>query len=619
MKTRKLLSLVLALAMSLMAMGVTALAEGEANTVTTAKEFMDAVKTGGEISLANDITLTEYIPITKNTTINGNDYTITSSATRILRVSASNITLTLNNINMVGDTGTERGLQLDSGMTGAHWILNDVHVSISKTQYYTINICNGASIDIEAKDSSFSGWGALNMWSCGYTADFDNCTFTGTNIHSGYSDAFGTIVLEGDTTLKTEMGASGNTVNFKDCRIYAIKEGERSQYAILFNTNSANNTVNISGGDTVVSSDSSLVRDDGTGNTVNITGGTYNADPSWYVANGYAAVKTAENVYQVGKLENNDLAETAPAATYEATYVATKTIVDESTNQTLVENNRTTVNVKAVDNAITTGLSSESFDRESIVNDVVAAIAENTIDIDFQIVRGDNNTEVVDGAITYEVHPEAKILVGNAQVATAKLGNDELAQGASFNITLPVPNELVVNDKVKVTHKSTGYEDEVGIYPVEDGYVTVTGVTHFSDFILTQVAESGEVVVSEFDSYKGNDGYWNLRAISQVNVNDFSGVSYYGTWFIPSNLLVNDNIQESTNKAVTYNAPGDITKLGEKNGWFTADLMGIPSGASGVDLTVVSFYKLTGDGNNDVVSTARETTAFANKNATSAE
>lgn len=90
--------------------------------------------------------------------------------------------------------------------------------------------------------------------------------------------------------------------------------------------------------------------------------------------------------------------------------------------------------------------------------------------------------------ITYEVHPIAKAYAGGNSVGSVEIGNEALAEGASFTITLPVPAELAATGRVKVTHISNDYDDETASYAVqgdaENGYFVTFIVTHFSQFEL---------------------------------------------------------------------------------------------------------------------------------------
>ena len=59
----------------------------EATTVTSADELKAAVANGGVITLANDITLSDILVLSKPVVLDGNGKTITSSAARAINVS----------------------------------------------------------------------------------------------------------------------------------------------------------------------------------------------------------------------------------------------------------------------------------------------------------------------------------------------------------------------------------------------------------------------------------------------------------------------------------------------------------------------------------------------------
>lgn len=307
MKAKKILAALLSSAMVLGAASIPVFAEG----VTTAADFKTAIAQGGTVELDGDITLSEYIPIIKDVTIKGNGHTISSSASRILRVSENDVSLTIENTNFVGiNNKAERGLQVDGGKTGVKW--NFSNISVTGITYYTLNICNDASVTIDAKNSTFSGWGAFNGWSHGYVAEFDNCTFNGYNDKNynadGWND-FGTFVLEGDTTGATDMAASNCRINLNNCKINASTSGQgNKQYAITFNNPSASNIINITGDETVVTCESNgiLVPEVINNNKLNIKAGTYNVDPQAYLADGYVETVSA-GTYTVNALNSTSI------------------------------------------------------------------------------------------------------------------------------------------------------------------------------------------------------------------------------------------------------------------------------------------------------------------------
>lgn len=667
MKTRKLLSLVLALAMSLMAMGVTALAEGEnvakigETEYATLADAYNAAVAGDTITLLKDVDMSSYygsntrFPISKSMTIDGAGYTITVKGRGfgVGMNASSNIDVTFKNVTIkntadggrcIDTRGNIGTLTLDSvnlTCTGSSGYLQPLTIGGNQSTTATVNIIGGEikttatatgdkgyaiitfnPVKMTLTGTNVSGWACMyfkgpdgSAGSAGSTVTVNGGIFTSKNIYSGETNAFGLLKFEDNDV----------SVDFTNATLNVSHTGNQPQAIAAYDDFDIGGNVTLgAGNDVKFEGDlACFASNDGVG-TLSITGGTYNLDPSEYVANGYVAVDMGDGTYKVGEYKETALAQVAAETGYDATYQATKKIVDDE-GQTIQSQSETTVNLKAVDisendpnvdsyNQATNGIANDSFKFDKVVSSIFedAAVGNrDALNVDVFIAASEN----VVGSNEYTVAPMADVYDGNELVASVPLTNDELADGASFDITLPVTGDLANATKVKVTHISDDYGSEIGIYPVSDGKVTITGVTHFSTFKLSAVNSNGEVAISKFDSYKGNDGYWNLRAISQV-LYESGTVEYYGTWFIPNDIRTDDATiadEDEDGRRVTFTYETNISSGGK----FRADLMKIPDNKGDTEIAVLSFFKLT-DG--EVVRTdVRTTTASANKNYTSAE
>ena len=96
---------------------------------------------------------------------------------------------------------------------------------------------------------------------------------------------------------------------------------------------------------------------------------------------------------------------------------------------------------------------------------------------------------------------------------------------------------------------------------------------------------SASVEITAKDAYVDYDGMGYLRFVSTVNITEGSTVEYFGTWFIPENLL-NDTTKEKGD--IRYN--GSI----ESGKFFTADLIGIPATQLDRVIAGVSYVKIEG-------------------------
>lgn len=216
------------------------------------KNAIESAVAGDTIKLMKDVTLGAWdsnnnvsININKNLTLDGAGHTVRSTAGRGIWVSESNVTLNVRNMSLVGEAGFERGIQINGSKTNV--TLNIEKVTTESTMY-AINVCDGATCNINISDSDITGWGALNLWAGGYIVNVTNSTLSGIN-DKGYNaegwNDFGTVILEGDTTHATEMHSSNNTVNLTNCTINASQTTGNHQWLILYNDGAENNVVNL--------------------------------------------------------------------------------------------------------------------------------------------------------------------------------------------------------------------------------------------------------------------------------------------------------------------------------------------------------------------------------------
>jgi len=244
-----------------------------------------------------------------------------------------------------------------------------------------------------------------------------------------------------------------------------------------------------------------------------VSGGMFSVDPSVYVVPGYAAVAIAEGSadynagyrYTVGKVETQSLTptvETPTEATYNATVIVTNgtEVLETVTDQTIsvaVDKDR------SVDSSITLS----DFNMPKVVSTAVSAAgtSSDNVTVDLLVSAKTNDVDAVEKTVTFEVHPEAIVTVGEgatASVTTNELTNAELAENASFTFKLYTGDTFDVGTKVRVVHRSadSAYEDESFMATVAADstgrYVQIT-TTHFSEFEISAITpETGKVAVN---------------------------------------------------------------------------------------------------------------------------
>lgn len=197
--------------------------------------------------------------ITSDVVIDGAGHTLTANAGRAIWIDASNVSVTIKNLKIVGTkapsgkyvqngisriTTTERGIQVNNPCQGVKLVMDNIDVS--GISHYGININNGVDVDILLTNSKISAWGALNLWSANYTVRVDSSILEGIN-DKGYDaigwNNFATVVLEGDTTNKTDNHASVVDVIISNSEIIAKSTQGNKQAAISFHPGSIANRV----------------------------------------------------------------------------------------------------------------------------------------------------------------------------------------------------------------------------------------------------------------------------------------------------------------------------------------------------------------------------------------
>ncbi|MBQ7573066.1 MAG: hypothetical protein IJT23_02270 [Clostridia bacterium] len=446
----------------------------------------------------------------------------------------------------------------------------------------TINSSYGGGIEVtEADLGTHSKPGKATLTNCNFTQTgyFDHCstplsvsggseltvnsgTYTGDNHILYVFSSGGVIDVKGGTFTDTNLADNHASI------VAAIDLNTYPQYTGGFKISGGNFV-----GNYAITSPASM----------SITGGKYSNDPSDYVATGYEAVAINEGslLWQVGKVQATALAESQTTTGYEATYTATKSVVD-SANQTIgnATENTMTVNVKLADEQAAKDTTVGKFELGDVVSKVVEDTKTDANEINVEIAIERDNPPVVENTITYEVHPVATTYVGDTQVSKVVIGNDALTSNASFIITLPVPSALAQEKKLKVTHKSEGRADEVGIYDVKgetDKYVEVP-VTHFSTLTLSAVEA---VEITDVDAYvDSTDHLGNIRFITTVNSDEI--IAEYGTYFA---RFDNESTITTSQAKVVGSSAGTKTTFG-------ADIKDIDTNYLDTTIYAMSFIKV---------------------------
>ena len=149
-------------------------------------DALEAAQAGDEIALLADVEATEVILIDKSLTINGNGHKVTSSATRVFRVTVGNVEVTLNDVNMVNTavrvgSNDIRGISIDD-VTGVELTLNNCSVDFtdaSATDWsYAVNVVGGSGHTVNVNGGTYEGANVINVRGASQTVVVKDATLT---------------------------------------------------------------------------------------------------------------------------------------------------------------------------------------------------------------------------------------------------------------------------------------------------------------------------------------------------------------------------------------------------------------------------------------------------------
>ena len=169
-----------------------------------------------------------------------NDITIVNNNTdgRCIDTRSGNINLKINNTDLIATKGNSQPLTI-GGTEKIHRVSlgNNTTIDAGNSGYGVICFVSTNVDVITSGSTKINGYAAFYVKGDAIDVQLDlgQGVYTGKNIHSGESNAFGTVVLEGDNTVVKLIGTNP-TIN-------AIAEGTATQAAFL--VLGENNTINI--------------------------------------------------------------------------------------------------------------------------------------------------------------------------------------------------------------------------------------------------------------------------------------------------------------------------------------------------------------------------------------
>ena len=481
--------------------------ETEYATLSEAITAAGENSTGTEIQLLRDVALESAVEINKSLTLNLNEFNITSENGRALWIKSGDVSITGTGTITAGTESSTFGTgssvirvgDKDANNTAAKLTIGK-DVTVTSPYCYGITVfgvnCGTSAVGqelvvngkviVSGVEAAISGNGTSTLSQTTITIN-EGAEVSATQDYAIYHPQKGTLTVNGgEITGLGGIEAKGGTVEVKGGTItatatttshsgnnngtstsgYALASVENSNYKGDGDIIITGGTIN--GAITADQVDSSASWD----NTITASGGTFSVKPaSAYIADGYAAAenadgtytikaakveKTADDKYTVTLGDTQTEAKTATVTVEETTVSGTGTEPAAIVGATVkAENIKETELSKVIATAVLAA--SENSRSEDDPNKVKLSMfvedqtqeLKSTSSVVLSSVEQKATTE---NDAVFEVHPVATVYTSNDVIlGSSKVENDQLAENASFQVTIPVPGSISGN-KVKVTH-----------------------------------------------------------------------------------------------------------------------------------------------------------------------
>ena len=202
-------------------------------TLAELKNALAYVKAGETIELgANIEDVTEVLMISKSLTINGNNYSVSSNANRVFRVTESNTVVTLNGVNMVSTavrvgTNDIRGISIDPNLSNVQMTLNNCSVDFTDGSAndwtYAVNVSgNGTGHTVTVNDGTYEGANVINVHGANNTIVVKDATLNSMypNNDVYYGSCIWVLQNQGSS-----VEATGNTFNGNNAIAFNLGTG----------------------------------------------------------------------------------------------------------------------------------------------------------------------------------------------------------------------------------------------------------------------------------------------------------------------------------------------------------------------------------------------------------
>ena len=207
--------------------------------VATYEQFVAALEAGEDhIKLTADITASAILTIKNPMTLNGNGYTLTSSAGRAINIDTEGEVL-VKNLTVVGQGSCQRGFNIIN--KPADVTLDNVNVSGTEKMWYAVYAWGATNNTLNIKNSEITGWAALAIYNPGITVNVENSHLKGINTQEfkgTHNNQYSVIALASNTP-NVNINVTGGSITAQS------NEGCEYEFIVGSNAGCSNSVITL--------------------------------------------------------------------------------------------------------------------------------------------------------------------------------------------------------------------------------------------------------------------------------------------------------------------------------------------------------------------------------------
>lgn len=280
---------------------------------TTLHAAMDAAADGDTVTLLADVTASDIITIVAGITLDGNNHTLTSSASRAINVDTTK-EVTIKDLTIIGKVDAcERGINIinNAGTTN----VENVTAYGAAGAFKPIMVATSAgAATVNVTNSILTGWCAIQTHGAGSTVSIKDSTLTGINTQDDVdttNNEFSTIAI-GANAANVTVTVTNSIITAKS------KEGCETQYIFGHNDDITGSTVTLDATLVLEGDNTGYLNADADQVTITVKSeyaDELEAEGYAYIANGNGTVTVAKVVATIGEKGYASVANALAAAT----------------------------------------------------------------------------------------------------------------------------------------------------------------------------------------------------------------------------------------------------------------------------------------------------------------